>query len=96
MGIVFRVKRFFDASALMIGVSTLLLLGLVVLLSLRLREGEMQTMFKIGCSRRTIVLLQVGELGFVFLASGVLLAAAVWGTTLVAEGIVESLFMTGG
>ena len=51
LDLVFRVKRFFDAQALLVGVATTLLLALVVLLSLRLRRGEMETMFKIGCAQ---------------------------------------------
>ena len=62
LDLVFRVKRFFDAQALLVGVATALLLSLVVLLSLRLRRGEMETMFKIGCARMTIVWLLATEI----------------------------------
>ena len=37
---VFRVKRFFDAQALLVGMATVLLLTTVVLLSLRIRRGR--------------------------------------------------------
>jgi putative ABC transport system permease protein len=62
LDLVFRVKRFFDAQALLVGVAMALLLSLVVLLSLRLRRGEMETMFKIGCARMTIVWLLATEI----------------------------------
>jgi len=65
LALVFRIKRFFDLSAWLLGVVTLLFLVLVLLLSLRLRQREMQTMFKLGCSRFTIFRLQVTELGLV-------------------------------
>ena len=77
MDMVFRVKRFFDANALLVSLSTILLLTLVILLSTRLRADEMATMFKLGCSRSTIALLQVGELLFVFVLAGVLVALAI-------------------
>lgn len=77
MDMVFRVKRFFDANALLVSLSTILLLTLVILLSTRLRAEEMATMFKLGCSRSTIALLQVGELLFVFVLAGVLVALAI-------------------
>lgn len=77
MGMVFRVKRFFDANALLVSLSTVLLLALVILLSTRLRADEMATMFKLGCSRSTIALLQIGELMFVFLLAGVFVLIAV-------------------
>lgn len=63
MGIVFQVKRFFDGSFLLVIVSTGLFLTLVVLLSLRIRRTERETMFRLGCGRLTIFWLQVAELG---------------------------------
>lgn len=77
MDMVFQVKKFFDANAMLIAASTLLLLLLVVLLSQKLRQREMETMFKLGCNRGTIALLQLGELAFIFAIAGMLLAAAV-------------------
>lgn len=77
MELVFRVKRFFTANAVMISISTALLLALVVALSIRLRQREMQTMVKIGCSRGTMTSLVAAELGIVFLtALTVVLVAA--------------------
>jgi len=73
LDLVFRVKRFFDAQALLVGVATALLLSLVVLLSLRLRRGEMETMFKLGCARRTIIWLLATEIVIV-VAVGVTIA----------------------
>jgi zinc transport system substrate-binding protein len=73
LDLVFRVKRFFDAQAMLVGVATALLLSLVVLLSLRLRRGEMETMFKIGCARMTIVWLLATEIVIV-LAVGLAIA----------------------
>ncbi|MEM7453877.1 MAG: ABC transporter permease [Planctomycetota bacterium] len=77
MDLVFKVKSVFDANAVLIGVSTALLLLLVILLSLKLRAREMQTMFKIGASRNTNAKLQLYEMGFIFLISGILVAIAV-------------------
>ena len=76
-------------NALLVFISTGLLLILVVLLSLKLRADEMQTMFKIGCSRSTIALLQTGELVLVFLLSGLLLLVGLWLTNMFAADIVE-------
>jgi len=70
IGVVFRIKRFLDANLAVVGGATLLLLVLVVLLSLRLRQREMEIMFMLGCSRGMIVRLQVVELGFVAVFSG--------------------------
>lgn len=62
MGIVFQVKRFFDGSFLLVLVATCLFLALVILLSLRIRRAERETMFHIGCDRLTIFRIQVAEL----------------------------------
>ncbi len=61
MATVFRVKRLFDANVALVTVSTTLLLGLVVLLSLRMRAGEMRTMHRLGCARGTMFWLQCWE-----------------------------------
>lgn len=74
--LVFRVKRLFDAQAVMVGLAVVVLLALVVLLSLRLRRGEMETMFKIGCARSTLAALVVTEMAIVF-AAGIGLAGGI-------------------
>ncbi len=84
LGLVFRVKRFFDANFALITVSTALFLVLVVMLSYRLRKREMETMYKIGCSRRMTFWLQAAELGIV-LVMGLGLAGVV------AIGIVQAV-----
>ncbi|MBI9018829.1 MAG: hypothetical protein JEZ07_16375 [Phycisphaerae bacterium] len=63
---ILKIKRFFDANVLMVSFSTGMLLSLVVLLSIRLRQSEMKTMFYIGCSRGTIFWLETIEMIIVF------------------------------
>jgi len=62
LGLVFRIKRFFDANAALVGMTTGLFLLLVVLLSLRLRQAEMETLFKLGCARGLVVKWAATEL----------------------------------
>lgn len=69
LGVVFRVKRFFDANFLLVAIATALFMALVVMLSLRIRQREMETMFRIGCSRLTIFWLQVSELAIILIIS---------------------------
>jgi len=71
---VLKVKRWFNAIFAVFLVAMALFLGLVVLLSLRLRRGEMATMFKLGCARGTMVRLQVLEWCLLLLAAFVLAA----------------------
>ncbi len=74
LNLVFRIKRFFDAQAVVVLFGMALLLILIVMLSLRLRRGEMETMFKIGCARHTMFWLQTLELVIV-ISLAVLFAA---------------------
>ena len=71
-GMVFRIKRFFDANAALVAVSTGLFLGLVVILSLRLRRSEMETMHRIGCARGVMFRLVAVELVVIGLAGTML------------------------
>ena len=93
MSLVFKVKQFFDANAILIAVSTAMLLLLVVLLSLRLRKREMETMFKLGCSRTTIFQLQLIEMVIIFGVAAILLALSTWGLIAGAGGLVESILV---
>jgi len=95
LSLVFQVQRFFDANFALIGVSTLLFLTLVILLSLRLRRREMETMFKIGCSRLTVFWLQAAELGIVLAMSLVLAGAAAAVAVAAAPQLVRLLSGTG-
>jgi ABC-type Zn uptake system ZnuABC Zn-binding protein ZnuA len=78
LDLVFRVKRFFDAQALLVGAAMALLLALVVLLSLRLRRGEMETMFKIGCARWMAFGMQAAEIAVVLVAGVAIAAVLTW------------------
>jgi putative ABC transport system permease protein len=79
MDIVFKVKRFFDANFTMVTVSTGLFLVLVIGLSLRIRQREFETLFKIGCAKETVFLIQVSEMVLIFLASSLIAGVALAG-----------------
>ena len=93
MAMVFQIEKFFNANAILIAISTAMLLVLVVMLSLQLRKREMETMFKLGCSKSTIAMLQLGEMGIIFGAAAILLAAAVWAVGLACGDWVETLLV---
>jgi putative ABC transport system permease protein len=91
LGLVFKVKRFFDANFALVTVSTGLFIILIVLLSRRIRRAEMETMSKIGCSRLMAFWLQATELAIVLAMSvvlaGVLSGAAVWAVPRIVHGV---------
>ena len=89
MDLVFRVKQFFTANAILISLSTTLLLLLVILLSIRLRKGEMETMFKIGCGRGTMISLILAELVIVSAIAACCIALGVWCVQLNADELVR-------
>ena len=91
LSIVFRVERLVWLSSVLSAVVTGLLLGLVLLLSVRLRASEMQTMHKLGCSRSTIATLIATEI-VLMTASGVSLAMiGAWVSQVVATDWLRSL-----
>ncbi|MDY6857302.1 MAG: FtsX-like permease family protein [Thermodesulfobacteriota bacterium] len=88
MGMVLKAKRHIDTNHVFVTVSTALFLLLVVLLSLRLRKKEMETIFLIGCSRGTIFWLQALELFIILPVSALIAGHASWLTTQFAEELI--------
>jgi len=52
---IFRIKQVFNTVFILVGMATILILGLIIALSVRLRKNEIYTMFTIGSSRGKIV-----------------------------------------
>jgi putative ABC transport system permease protein len=73
MAFVFRIKAIFDSLSAVLAASTVLLTLLVMLLSVRLRKGEIMTLHRIGCSRFTVAKLYAAELSLI-LATSVVIA----------------------
>jgi len=72
---IFRIKQIFNTVFILVGFATLLILGLIVTLSIRLRKDEIFTMFTIGSSRGKIVEIIGFELLILIVFS--LIAAAI-------------------
>ena len=66
---IFKIKGFLDSVFVIVAISTVLLLGLVIMLSLRLRSREIQTMYRIGSSRFKIAELLGFEIAIVLVVS---------------------------
>ena len=78
---IFRIKQIFNTIFILVGFATMLILALIVTLSIRLRKGEIYTMFTIGSSRLKVVEIISFELiiliggscifaGFLYLMTG--------------------------
>lgn len=83
LSIVIRVERFFNFGLAVVAGACALVLGLVFALSLRLREAERDTLFRIGASRHTVVSLLAVELALIVAAG--LVAAGV--LAIIASGL---------
>ena len=74
LGSIFRIQQIFDSVFIAVGVSTIMILGLIVALGVRLRQSEIKTMFTIGSSRTKIIEIISLEL-LIIIATSCLLAA---------------------
>jgi putative ABC transport system permease protein len=90
---IFRIKNVLDAVISVVALATVLAVLLVFALSLRLRQREIQTIFKLGCSRMTIVRLVAAEIFLIVLVSGALCAAMVGGVNAFSNDLVRMLFI---
>ena len=66
---IFRIKQVFNTVFVLVGLATILILGLIVTLSIRLRKDEIYTMFTIGSSRLKVVEILTMELLLICTAS---------------------------
>jgi putative ABC transport system permease protein len=66
---------------------------LVFTLSLRLRQREIQTIFKLGCSKGTIARLLMAEISFIIVISIILTGIIAVVLDQYANGLVRMIFM---
>ncbi len=85
LGFVFRLKRFFDANALLVGAATLLFLTVVLLLTLRVRRRELLTFARLGVARGAVARLLATELCLVVAAGLGAAGLLAWGLASVLE-----------
>lgn len=71
---IFRVKAIIDTVIVIVGFATLLAIVFIFVLTLRVRRREMQTIFKLGCQRSTMVNLVGAEVVIIILFSGIVIA----------------------
>jgi putative ABC transport system permease protein len=90
---IFRIKNVLDAVIAVVALATVLAIILVFALSLRLRQREIQTVFKIGCSRMTIVKLMAAEIMIIALASAILCAVLMFVVQNMSHDLVRMLFV---
>ena len=90
---IFRIKNVLDAVISVVALATILAIVLVFALSMRLRQREIQTIFKIGCSRTTIAKLLMAEILIIVVVSGVLCGMMMMAVNIYANDLVRMLFI---
>jgi len=90
---IFRIKNVLDAVITVVALATILALVLIFALSLRLRQREIQTIFKLGCSRATIARLISAEILIIVVMSAVLCGGLVFVTDQFSNDLVRMLFV---
>jgi len=91
---IFRIKKVLDAVILLVGTSTVLALTLVFALSVRLRQQEIETVFRIGGSRLTIARLLAAEISMISAASALLCAGVMLIVGQFSDQLVRTLFIS--
>lgn len=76
---IFKTEEIISLIVLVVGFAALLALGLVYALSMKLRRREMETYFKMGCSRNFIFKLYLAEISLLLLVSLSVLLFASYG-----------------
>ena len=90
---IFRIKNVLDAIILLVALATVMAIILVFALSIRLRQREMETVFKLGCSRMTMARLVASEILMIVVASGLLCTGMVLLVDQFSNDLVRTLFI---
>lgn len=72
ISILFKIKQFFDANFAFIIIVAVMFTMIIIALSVRIRQHEMNTMFKIGCSRATILEIFMIEWTILLLSASIM------------------------
>jgi len=91
---IFRIRNVLDAVILFVGIATLFAIILVFTLSLRLRQREINTIFKLGCSRLTVVYLVGAEITIIITFSVILLIASLLIINFYSHDLVRLFFIS--
>ncbi len=86
---IFRIKNILDAVIFVVGSATVLAILLIFTLSLRLREREIKTIFKLGCRRMTIARLLGAEVFIIAITVSIICGVMIFTTNVFAGDLVR-------
>jgi putative ABC transport system permease protein len=90
---IFRIKNVLDAVIFIVSLGMILAIILIFALSLRLRQAEIQTIFKLGCRKMTTARLIGAELAMIVLISVVICAVLLVIVNNFSNDLVRTLFI---
>ena len=90
---IFRIKNVLDAVIMLVGLATVLAIILVFALSQRLRQREIQTIFKLGCRKSTVARLLGAEIFIIILGSRIICSLLMFVVNIAANDLVRRLFI---
>jgi putative ABC transport system permease protein len=90
---IFRIKNVLDAVIFVVALATVMAIVLVFALSMRLRQREVNTIFKLGCSRMTIARLLGAEIFIIVLGSGIICGAMILMVNQFSNDLVRMMFI---
>ena len=90
---IFRIKNVLDAVIFVVAIATVLALTLVFALSIRLRQREIGTVFRLGGSRLTIARLLIAEIAIIVSASALLCGVVMLAVNQYSGDLVRALFI---
>jgi len=93
LGTVFTVRQFVIFAVSIVGLATLATAALVFMLSLRLRQRERLTLFKIGAARPAIAMLLLAEVAAVIIVSILLAALLTFATQRFGADVIQLLLV---
>jgi putative ABC transport system permease protein len=93
METIFRFKNILDAVIMMVGLATLLAITLVFALSFRLRQAEIQTIFRLGCQKMTMGFIFGAEIVIITILSGLFCAGLLFLVNFYADDLVRMVFI---
>ena len=93
METIFRFKSILDAVITMVGLATFLAIILVFSLSFRLRQAEIQTIFKLGCRKMTMGYLLAAEICILCILSAFFCAGLLYVVNIYADDLVRMVFI---
>lgn len=91
---IFRVKRLLQGVMGVVGGATLLALLLVFSLSLRLRQRELLTLFKLGAARWTVTRLVLAEIVLIASAAGAMCGVLLWLVSAESDVLLRTLVLS--